>query len=52
MNTTLPLDAQTVTKTYEADATIFPNPERGFYHPYSPSGGGIPDSKTPRTRPS
>jgi hypothetical protein len=36
------LDAQTITKTYEADATIFPNPERGFYHPYSPPGGGIP----------
>jgi hypothetical protein len=33
---------KTITKTYTADDSLFPNPERGFYYPYSPPGGGIP----------
>jgi hypothetical protein len=33
---------KTITKTYTADASLFPNPERGFYYPYNPPGGGIP----------
>src|SRR5688500_5675867 len=25
---------------FQPDSTIFPNPERGFFHPYQPTGGG------------
>ena len=31
---------QLVEIAYEADDAIFPNPERGFFHSYQPTGGG------------
>jgi hypothetical protein len=35
-----------VTKTYDEDPTIFCNPERGWYYPIQPGGGGNPGNLT------
>lgn len=45
-----PGDEETVIR-YQADDSIFPNPERGFYASYVPPGGGTPGQQDTPHRP-
>jgi len=38
-------DRATATVVYQNDASIFPNPERGFYEHIQPAGGGTPGNQ-------
>jgi len=41
-----PATCRLVAKTYDEDPTIFCNPERGWYYPIQPEGGGRPGNLT------